>query len=196
MNVDQCMSREPRSCRATDSLERAAQIMWECDCGCVPVVDEGAKVVGMITDRDICMAAYTRGVSLRDIRVESAMARDIESCRPADALESALNAMRKRQVRRLPVLDGVGGLLGLLSLSDIVRQAAAPGRTKSGRLPTEDVVMTISMIAHPHGMHDGEDRDAQDDRGEENGRAGGADGVLHPKARGSSANQRQAARPH
>ena len=157
MNVDQCMTREPQSCRASDNLERAAQIMWECDCGCVPVVDDSAKVVGMITDRDICMAAYTRGAALRDISIESAMARDVASCRAGDQLESALNAMRARQVRRLPVLDGVGGLLGLLSLTDVVRQVAAPGRAKTGRLSSDEVLMTLSMIGHPHSAHDGHD---------------------------------------
>ncbi len=191
MNVDQCMTREPQSCRTHDNLERAAQIMWECDCGCVPVVDEGSKVVGMITDRDICMAAYTRGALLRDISVESVMAHEIAGCHAGDALESALNLMRSRQVRRLPVLDGVGGLLGVLSLADIVRQVSAPGRSKSGRFSGDEVLLTLSMIAHPHGGHDGHESDGRHDGRSRSDEAG----VLQPKARTNSASSRSTSRP-
>ena len=73
MKVEQLMSRDVKTCQATEMLNRAAQLMWENDCGCVPVVDEDGRAVGMITDRDVCMAAYTQGRLLDALPVASAM---------------------------------------------------------------------------------------------------------------------------
>ena len=88
MNVGQLMTRTVHACNPDDPLHVAAQIMWEQDCGCVPVVvDEegGSRVVGMLTDRDVCMAAYTQGKALAVIKVSSAMSREVCSCRPTDS---------------------------------------------------------------------------------------------------------------
>lgn len=192
MNVDQCMTRDPRTCRAHDSLERAAQIMWEGDCGCVPVVDDDSKVIGIITDRDICMAAYTRGAPLYSLSVESTMAREVIGCRPGDSLEMALKSMRLRQVRRLPVLDAQGGLLGMLSVTDVVRQATAQGRPRSSSLSAEEVLSAFSVIGRPRTVQDsslgfdGGDRAAA--------RETQAARVLQPKARPSGSNSKHAQR--
>ena len=66
MKVGDLMTKDVKACSQHDSLNRAAQLMWENDCGSVPVVDSDSKVVGMLTDRDICMAAYTKGIALKD----------------------------------------------------------------------------------------------------------------------------------
>jgi CBS domain-containing protein len=100
--------------------------MWEHDCGVVPVVGEGngtARLVGMLTDRDICMAAYTQGATLRDIPAARAMARQVFSCRPTDSLAVALRIMRTNQVHRLPVVDADDRVVGILSLADVAREA-------------------------------------------------------------------------
>lgn len=126
MKVEQLMTRTVQTCRATDGLQRAAQLMWEHDCGVVPVVDAGngtARVVGMITDRDICMAAYTQGRRLEDIPVTSAMSHDVFSCRPTDSLAVALKVMETNRVHRLPVVDRDERVVGILSLADIAREA-------------------------------------------------------------------------
>jgi CBS domain-containing protein len=149
MNVEQCMTRNPLSCRAGDSLERAAQIMWEGDCGCVPVIDGGSKLIGMITDRDICMAAYTRGAPLHALSVESAMARGVVGCRASDTLETALGLLSSNRLRRLPVVDAQGGLVGIVTLLDMARQSRVPGRTRSGRLAADDVVSALNGIGRP-----------------------------------------------
>lgn len=119
MEVRRMMVHDVKTCRAHDSLNVAAQIMWECACGCVPVVDEQRRPVGFLTDRDICMAAYTQGVPLQALRVESAMARNIISCCPNDEIADAASIMRKTGVSRLPVVDKDGSLIGLLSLDDL-----------------------------------------------------------------------------
>jgi predicted transcriptional regulator len=84
MKVEQVMKQAVQACRRGDALNTAAQIMWEHDCGCVPVVDTENRVIGMITDRDICMAAYTRGEPLQTLRVETAIVeRWCSPCRPS-----------------------------------------------------------------------------------------------------------------
>lgn len=134
MKVNELMVREVRSVAAGDSLSEAARIMWEHDCGCVPVVDQELHVTGMLTDRDICMAAYTQGISLEQGRVESAMSRRLYWCEPDDSVAAAEKIMREVQVRRLPVIDREGHLVGILSLNDIARRAA---RERNGRAPRE-----------------------------------------------------------
>jgi len=110
MDVKRLMKHEVRTCRPHDSLNAAAQIMWEQACGSVPVVDGNSRPVGFLTDRDICMAAYTQGRPMHEITVETAMARKVVSCSSDDKLEHAAQLMRDNCLRRLPVVDS-GGVL-------------------------------------------------------------------------------------
>ena len=102
MKVADSMTREVRACTVHDSLNAAARVMWEHDCGCVPVVDGQGRLVGIVTDRDICMAAYTQGVPLEAIAVERVMAARVISCSRTDDLETAHRLMRKHEIHRLP----------------------------------------------------------------------------------------------
>lgn len=144
MKVEDIMVREVRCCAPTDALNHGAQIMWESDCGCVPVVDADGRVIGMLTDRDICMAAYTQGATLSGIGVASAMCREVFSCRPSDDLPVAQELMRRHRVRRLPVTDAEGKLVGIVSLSDIARALA---HTAAGQA---QVASTLVAICAPH----------------------------------------------
>jgi len=110
-----------------DLLHRSAQIMWEADCGCVPVVDAAGRLCGLITDRDICMAAYTKGLPLSSIRVAEVMSRSLRSCAPDETLERAIGIMAEAEVRRLPVVSEDGTLRGIVSLADIAHGAALLG---------------------------------------------------------------------
>jgi CBS domain-containing protein len=124
MNVDQIMTRNVKVCHPQDLLNEAARIMWEQPCGAVPVVDEQSRPIGFLTDRDICMAAYTQGKPLDALRVETAMARNVVSCKAEDDLRSAAKQMRDHRIRRLPVIDRDGTLVGLLSLDDLACETA------------------------------------------------------------------------
>ncbi len=147
MKVEQVMNRNVKTCRSSDSLDRAAQLMWENDCGCVPIVDDEGRGMGMITDRDVCMAAYTQGGPLTHLRVGTAMARDLRSCRATDTIAEAESIMRAAQVRRLPVVDAESHVIGLLSLNDIAREAARERGTSSKReIPADDVAETLGAI--------------------------------------------------
>jgi CBS domain-containing protein len=145
--VVQLMTPTPRTCTPTDSLQRAAQIMWETDCGCVPVVEADGRAVAMITDRDICMAAYTQGRSLKDISVSSAASPTLVAAHVGDRLDAAERLMQAHQVRRLAVVDSNGRLAGVLSLSDIVRHARYWLRAKG--LGTNRILITFAAICQP-----------------------------------------------
>ena len=119
MDVKRLMKHQVRTCRSDDTLNTAAQIMWEEACGSVPVVDADSRPIGFLTDRDICMAAYTQGRPLGELRVESAMARSVVSCDGEGDLNRATQLMRLNSLRRLPVIGARGVLVGLLSLDDI-----------------------------------------------------------------------------
>ena len=121
MQIESVMTRNVHFCRKDDSLDAAARVMWDADCGCLPVVDHCGELVGVITDRDICMAAYTRGEPLRQLRVVDAMAKTVIICRPEDSTQHAERLMSTHRVRRLPVVGGRGELVGMLSRTDIAR---------------------------------------------------------------------------
>jgi CBS domain-containing protein len=149
MKVEQIMNRNVKACRLQDSLNKAAQIMWEEPCGAVPVVDEQSRPVGFLTDRDISMAAYTQGKPLEALRVEMAMSRKVVLCRAEDDLGSAAQLMRQNRTRRLPVINPDGTLVGLLSLDDLACEAA---RTLRGGVNDElrNLVLEVHLAIH-HG---------------------------------------------
>lgn len=149
MKVEQIMNRHVKVCRPYDSLNEAAQIMWDESCGAAPVVDERSRPVGFLTDRDICMAAYTQGKPLAALRVESAMARNVFSCSVEDDLRAAANVMRQNRVRRLPVVHQDGTLAGLLSIDDLACEAT---RTMRGGVNEElrNLVLEVHL-AIQHG---------------------------------------------
>jgi len=148
MRVEQIMTKQVQSCGPGDSLERAAQLMWDYDCGCIPVcTGNGARrTVGMITDRDICMNALFQGKPLWDLHVSDAMANEVRVCRPDDLLERAEKIMRDARIRRLPVVDDKGALIGMIALSDLAREANQE-RTRTHKEITEmEVGDTLAAI--------------------------------------------------
>jgi CBS domain-containing protein len=135
--VADLMSRRVWTCHRDDTLERAAQLMWEHGCGVVPVVDDRGNVVGMVTDRDVCMAAYTQGLPLSRIPVHVAASHHVFAVRPDEAIAEACASMRQHRVRRLAVVDVGGNLVGILSLADIARHAWAVDREQVAEVLTD-----------------------------------------------------------
>ena len=151
MKVERLMKTDVAACHSDDTGNCAARIMWERDCGFVPVVDELSRVIGVVTDRDLCMAAYTQGKPLQEIPLHSVMSREVFSCQPGDDLSKAETAMRKHQVRRLPVTDPEGQLKGILSLSDITREAAQEAKVQPRKVEVSysEVAQTLADINIP-----------------------------------------------
>ena len=149
MKVSELMTAPARACRLNDDLSVPARIMWECDCGSVAVLDELGHVVGMITDRDIAMACYLQNCAPCGIQVSSIASKGLTSVRPEDELSFAEQAMREAQVRRVPVVDGNGQPLGVLSLNDLARNVRRDGRDSLG---AEPVAKTLAAICAPRSV--------------------------------------------
>lgn len=147
MNIEKVMTREVFACSPNDTLNRAAQIMWEADCGALPVVDAQRRVVGLVTDRDVCMASYTRGVPLWAAPVSSAMSKALFTCSPDDAVGDVERLMKEKQIRRVPVVNGEGELLGVVTLGDLARfsQQSAFQKATGGLAITK----TLAAICEP-----------------------------------------------
>ncbi len=136
-----------RACSPQDTLNQAAQIMWDANCGAVPVVNADGTLAGIITDRDICMAAYTRGEPLWAIAVSSVMTPKPLSCSASDPVERVFDLMSSRQVRRVMVTDEGGRVVGVVSLADLARWAQA---LRAGREPAfEALAATVAAISQP-----------------------------------------------
>ena len=131
------------TCPAHESLALAAQVMWDADVGVVAVVDDQGRISGVITDRDVCMAAYTQGRLLRDMVIAEVMCKAVVSCGPDDSIGHIEELMRRHQVRRIPVVDAERRLLGIVSSNDLARAVHGSRRGQS------DLVVTLAAIGHP-----------------------------------------------
>jgi CBS-domain-containing membrane protein len=151
MQVEHLMSKQVVSCTPEDSLARAAQLMWDHDCGCLPVclADDTHRVTGVITDRDICMHALFEGRPLAEMRVADAMSRQLYTCKPSDSLADVERIMCEAKIRRLPVVNAEGSLVGMITLADLAREAeresAYPRRAISG----QEIGLTLASICQP-----------------------------------------------
>ena len=151
MLVENLMTRQVQSCQAGDSLAHAAQLMWQHDCGAIPVCAGNGvqRVVGVITDRDICMSALFEGKPLKDLRVNEAMSKSLTTVRPSDSLAQAERVMRDSHIRRLPVIDRDGALIGMISLADLAREAIRERSHPRKEVTENDIGNTLAAICEP-----------------------------------------------
>ncbi len=151
MRVSQLMSKQVQTCHASDSLDLAAQRLWSNDCGCLPVVEQdgNGQVIGIITDRDICMSALFQGKPLSSLNVSEAMARNVRTCRQTDTTGSAETVMREARIRRLPVVNDDGTLVGILSLADLARSAAREQCSQRKQVTGDEIGITLAAICAP-----------------------------------------------
>ena len=147
MHVKEVMSHPVVTCPADSMLDQAARLMWEFDCGVIPVVGDDGRLTGVVTDRDICMAAYTQGRALNTIPVSTAMAKQVVAGHGHDAVESVEAMMRTNQLRRIPILDDENRVIGLVSINDFARLAARARRPGVDR----ELVTTIAAVCQPRG---------------------------------------------
>lgn len=147
MTVRELQTSDVKSCGPDTDLAAVATIMWDCDCGVVPVVTDDRKVIGMITDRDICIAVSSRSAVPSSLRARDVMSGGgLFSCAPGDDARAALRTMKKHRVRRLPVLDEQGRLAGIISLNDLVMRAEC---RRNAEVPGEEFIDTLqSICAH------------------------------------------------
>ncbi len=144
MKVKDVMTTDVKTCTPDTTLAEAACLMWDGDCGFLPVMDDGA-VRGVVTDRDMFIALGTQNERAAQLRVGAVATASVASCAPDDDVQDALATMRHVRVRRLPVVGFGTSLLGILSLNDIVMAAA-----KSDDISAADVMQTMQAICAQH----------------------------------------------
>jgi CBS domain-containing protein len=120
MKVEERMTKSPYGVGVEDSLQDAAELMDKHELGCVVVRDEGGFLAGILTDRDVCIAAARERDALGKLQVSQHMSSRVTTCKADDTLERALELMRADRVRRIAVTDEAGNPLGLISLDDLV----------------------------------------------------------------------------
>jgi CBS domain-containing protein len=141
MKVRDVMVKDVKICGPEANLAAVAEILWKQGCGTLPVVENG-RVLGMVTDRDICIALGTRNAKAAEAFVKDVALPKLFYCSPEDDIHTALNTMAAQKVRRLPVINSKGILEGILCLDDIVLFADE----KAGELTYFDVVETLKAI--------------------------------------------------
>lgn len=151
MQVSEIMTAKVASCVETDTCADAARLMAEVDCGIVPVVSQAAsrRLIGVITDRDICMAAYRIGKPLAEIRIHDAMTAPVRTCDAGASAGEAEYVMRDAGVRRLPVVDERGALIGIVSLADLAREAQHERHLTQPAVDRIEIGATLAAICAP-----------------------------------------------
>lgn len=142
--VRDVMSTPVHTCTADESLSAAAEQMWQQDCGCLVVVDADRRALGIITDRDICMAAFTQSCTLHQSRVWTAMSNAVETCSPDDDIAQVHKLMRTREVRRLPVVDAKQAVLGIISIGDLARHARGTQQAQMAKALVSDTLACVT----------------------------------------------------
>jgi CBS domain-containing protein len=140
MKIKHVMTKDPTCCVPSDTAQRAAKIMRDEDTGVVPIIEneQSRKVIGIVTDRDLCMNVVAEGRDPRATQVHEAMTTTVVSCSPQDSVDKATELMRENQIRRIPVVDEQHRLVGIVAMADIV------GRANVRTTETHETLKTVS----------------------------------------------------
>jgi CBS domain-containing protein len=140
MQIAEVMTPAPITCAPETTVAEAARLMWEGDCGVLPVVN-GRTLDGVVTDRDLFIALATRNAKASELTVGSVAHGSPITCTPRDDVHQAMGKMKSHRVRRLPVVDKDGTLVGIVSMNDLVL-TIAPETSLGGQVV--DTLQTIS----------------------------------------------------
>jgi len=142
MRVKHVMTKDPTCCVPSDGTPKAAIIMRAEDTGIVPVIDneQSQRIVGVVTDRDLCMTVVAEGREPFTVTVASCMTTSVVACAPNDSVAKATELMQENQIRRVPVVDEQGRLHGIVSMADLVHR---------GDIKAEEVRDTLKKVSAP-----------------------------------------------
>lgn len=152
MHVNEIMTRPVITCHGNATLDEVSRLMWDNDCGAVPVVNDAGVPIGIVTDRDIAMSAMLNHRPLWEIHAATVVqAQRLVCCGQFDTVEDSLARMEQVGVRRLPVVDAEGKLVGIVSTADAVALTQSGGRKKEGRVSVDHLLGMLRKVATPHG---------------------------------------------
>jgi CBS domain-containing protein len=141
-NCSEVMTRDPVCCVPADGVAMAARFMEEFDVGSIPVVESGLtmKLIGIVTDRDLALKVVAEKRDTATTKVEDVMTRGLATCRPEDDLQKALDLMAEQQLRRVPVVNDGGRIVGIIAQADVATRTSAPEKTG----------IVVEEISKPH----------------------------------------------
>ena len=129
MTCAEVMTPSPTACQPEHTAIEAAELMRREDCGLVPVISEGGKLIGVLTDRDIVVKVVAEGRDPRNTAVSEVMSTELVTCLPHETIETVMEQMAARQVRRIPIVERDGSLVGIVAQADIATRVAMPQET-------------------------------------------------------------------
>jgi CBS domain-containing protein len=146
MKVREVMTQSAVCCGPETNVGRAVELMWNRNVGMLPVVDSDGKLVGVITDRDICIAMGTRSRMPGELTLGEIAIKKVFTCRPNDDVHEALLEMGNHQVRRLPVVNDQGVPQGVLSMDDLILHSEVGKLRGACELSSEEVASTLKKV--------------------------------------------------
>ena len=146
MNVQAVMNRNVQCAGTGATAADVAWIMERTDCGSVPIVDRENKLIGMVTDRDICLAMARRPVPASAVAITEIMSKEVYACSADEEVSAALQTMQNKRVRRLPVIDAEKRPIGILSMDDVVLHAEARKAPQKANVAYRDAIETLQGI--------------------------------------------------
>ena len=146
MKVKDIMTQSAVCCSADTNVGAAVELMWTRNCGMLPVVGIDRKLLGVVTDRDICIAMGTRNRLAGELTVGEIATRNVSTCKPDDEIHEALGTMADRKVRRLPVVDDEGIPQGILSMDDIITHGDMNKWEGCCELSSEEIIRSLKKL--------------------------------------------------
>ncbi len=141
MRADEIMVEPIVTCQSNEPLDQAARRLWDRDCGALPIVNDKGVLVGMLTDRDICMAALIQGRPLAELSIPNAMSKVVYAVTANTTLGEIKELMAVQQIRRVPVVDADNKPIGIITVNDLIRAAARSG---NGMTKVMQILASIS----------------------------------------------------
>jgi CBS domain-containing protein len=146
MKVQDIMTQSAVCCSDDTNVGAAVELMWVHNCGMLPVVGTDQKLIGVVTDRDICIAMGTRNRLAGELTVGEIATRNVFTCKPDDEIHEALNTMADKQVRRLPVVNADSAPQGILSMDDIITHGDLNKWEGSCELSSEEIIRSLKKL--------------------------------------------------
>ena len=146
MKVNEVMTASAVTCNPQMNVAEAVQLMWERNVGMLPVVDKKGKLIGVVTDRDICIALGTRNRLAGELPIGEIAVFKVYFCKPEEDVHEALQLMSLKQVRRLPVINEEGVPVGILSMDDLVLHSEVGKLRGACDLSSEEVTQVMKRV--------------------------------------------------
>jgi CBS domain-containing protein len=146
MKIKEVMTQSAVCCTADTNVGAAVELMWVRNCGILPVVGTDGKLIGVVTDRDICIAMGTRNQHAGDLTIAEIATRKVFTCKTEDEIHEALQTMADKHVRRLPVVNDGGIPQGILSMDDIIVHTDLSKWEGCCELSAEEVVRSLKKL--------------------------------------------------